>query len=274
MSEEEVKGEVREIEVERIAFNPYQPRSAFDEEELNELALSIKTVGLIHPPVVRPLPPNQLGKQCYELVSGERRCRAVQLAGLTKIPVIIRSSSPCLSAQAALIENVQRVDLNPMEIASGLGRLMAEFGFNQEHLATRIGKKRSTIANYLRLLSLPKSIQESLRAQQISMGHAKAILSLEMGKQQNLLHEMILRDQLNVRKAEELAQKLQEKKELKPKAAKPADLHLDDLAGQLQKRLGTKVIIQGKEGKGRLCIDYYSLDDLERILMTLGWEPS
>lgn len=274
MSDEDVKGEVREVEVEKIALNPYQPRRVFNEEELNELALSIKTVGLIHPPVVRPLPSAPSGAPCFELVSGERRYRALQLAGLKKIPVIIRSSSSCLSAQAALIENVQRVDLNPMEIASGLSRLMHEFGFNQEHLATRIGKKRSTIANYLRLLSLPKSIQESLQAEQISMGHAKAILSLEIAKQQNLLHEMILRDQLNVRKAEELAQKLQEKKEVKPPAAKKSTLHLDHLAEQLQMKLGTKVVIQGKDDKGRLSIDYYSLDDLERILKALGWEES
>lgn len=258
--------EVREIDIDKIFLNPYQPRSAFDEEELMGLALSIKTIGMIHPPVVRPLPEGK-----YELISGERRYRAVQLAGLSTMPVIVRSTSSCLSAQAALVENVQRVDLNPMEIASGLSRLMGEFGFTQDQLSQRIGKKRSTIANYLRLLTLPVLIQESLRSEQITMGHAKALLSLEMAGQQSLLLEMILRDQLNVRKAEEMAQKMQVKKETKPKER---DLHLDHLAEQLQRKLGTKVVIQGKEDKGRLSIDYYSLDDLERILNALGWEEN
>lgn len=260
---------MREVDVAAIAINPYQPRRHFAEEELKELALSIKTVGLIHPPVVR-----QLSNKSYELISGERRYRALQIAGLTRIPVIVRSSTSSLSAQAALIENVQRVDLNPLEIALSLSRLMREFNFSQENLAERIGKKRSTIANYLRLLSLPPAIQDSIRSDRISMGHAKAILSLEKGRNQELLHELILRDQLSVRKTEELAQKLQEKKELKPKILNSRTVHLDHLAEQLQRKWGTKVNIQGSHEKGRLSIDYYCLDDLEQILAALGWEES
>jgi ParB family transcriptional regulator, chromosome partitioning protein len=257
--------EVRDVDVAEVALNPYQPRRAFDEEELDELALSIKAVGLIHPPVVRL----RSGQPAYELISGERRFRAVQRAGLTKIPVIVRTSGPSHSAEAALIENIQRVDLNPLEIGASLGRLMTEFGFTQEELALRVGKKRSTIANYLRLLSLPKPIQESLRGEQITMGHAKAILSLEID-QQLLLHEMIVRDRLNVRQAEVSAQKMQEAK--KPLQPRLRDVHLAHLAEQLQKKLGTKVAIKGNKGKGRLLIDYFSLDDLERILIALGWE--
>lgn len=141
--------EIREVEVEKISVNPFQPRRYFSNAELEELAQSIQAVGLIHPPVVRPLPDDG-----YELISGERRFRAAQLAGLMKIPVLVRKSSNSVSAQAALIENIQRVDLNPIEVAKALRSLMDQFCFNQDELAQRIGKKRSTVANYLRLLSL------------------------------------------------------------------------------------------------------------------------
>ena len=185
--------EILEVPIEKVVVNPYQPRRHFSQNELEELSQSIKTVGLIHPPLVRPLENGM-----FELVSGERRFRATQLAGLKTIAVVVRDSSNELSAQAALIENVQRVDLNPIEVAKALRSLVDQFGFQQDELATRIGKKRSTVANYLRLLTLPKSIQDAVSSDIITMGHAKAILALEGFERQTLLYEMIVRDSLSV----------------------------------------------------------------------------
>lgn len=190
-----------EVSIDKIRVNPYQPRRGFNPEELEELAQSIRSVGLIHPPLVRYIPQ----EECYELISGERRFRASQIAGKTKIPVFIRHSTHSISAQAALIENIQRVDLNPLEIAKALKKLIEDFGLSQDQLAQKIGKKRSTVANYLRLLSLPQTIQHSLSGALITMGHAKAILALEEGDKQALLHELILRDDLSVREAEQAA---------------------------------------------------------------------
>jgi ParB family chromosome partitioning protein len=256
---------LKEIEIVKIRVNPFQPRKCFSGVELEELAESIKAVGIIHPPVVRPL-----DDDLYELVSGERRFRASELAGLTKIPVVVRSSSNALSAEAALIENIQRVDLNPIEISKALKFLSFEFGLNQDDLAKRVGKKRSTIANYLRLLSLPKGIQESLSQDLISMGHAKAILSLENFEKQNLLHELILRDELSVREAEAAAIRISEKAKKQKLVYVTRDFYLEQLAERIQKKFGTKVFIQGKGKKGRISIDYYNLDDLDRLLQLFG----
>lgn len=257
--------EIREIEIKKISMNPFQPRRVFASLELEELAESIISVGIIHPPAVRPL-----DNGCYELISGERRFRASMLAGLEKIPVVIHSSSDKLSAEAALIENIQRVDLNPMEIAKALKSLIMEFDLNQEELAKRVGKKRSSVTNYLRLLALPKNIQDSISHEQITMGHAKAILALENFEKQNLLHELILRDDLNVREAEVAAVRISEKAKTKKLVYVPRDFFLEQLAEKIQKKLGTKVFIQGKGRKGRIMIDYYNLDDLDRLLNHFG----
>jgi len=269
LAKETIGDEIKEIEVSQISVNPFQPRRSFAQEELEELALSIQAVGLIHPPVVRPLDEN-----CYELVSGERRFRAVQLVGLVKIPVLIRHSSNSLSAQAALIENIQRVDLNPIEIAKALRTLIEQFQFNQDVLAQRIGKKRSTVANYLRLLSLPKNIQDSISNDSITMGHAKAILSLEGFEKQNLLHEIILRDDLTVREAEAAALRIAEKAKKKMLTYVNRDFFLEQLSEKIQQKLGTKVMIQGKGKRGRICINYYNLDDLDRLLNIFGVESN
>src|SRR5262245_37630623 len=260
--------ELREVPLALIHVNPYQPRRHFAQTELEELAQSIRTVGLIHPPLVRP----QADNESYELVSGERRFRAAQLAGLTKIPVMIRHSSNPISAQAALIENIQRVDLNPIEIAKALRSLIVEFGFQQDDLAQRVGKKRSTVANYLRLLSLPKNIQDSVIQGLISMGHAKAILALEGFEKQNLLHELILRDDLTVRETEEAALRISEKAKRQSLVYANRDFFLEQLAEKIQRKLGTKVIVQGKGKRGRIIVDYYSLDDLDRLMSLLGVE--
>lgn len=262
--------DLREVPLSQISLNPYQPRREFKPEDLSELAESIKSVGIIHPPLVRPL----LGSDTYELIAGERRFRAAQLAGLKTIPVFIRQASYALSAQAALIENIQRVDLNPLEIAKALRQLMQDFGFNQDQLAQKIGKKRSTIANYLRLLSLPSSIQNSILKEEITMGHAKAILALETEEKQHLLHRLILQDSLNVREAEQAAVRIGEKSKRQQLSYESRDFYLEQLAEKIQHRLGTKVILQGKGKKGRLIIDYYNLDDLDRLLCLLGVQDS
>lgn len=258
-------GTLIEVSVDRVCVNPFQPRGSFAEEELEELAQSIRAVGLLHPPLVRPLVNGM-----FEIVSGERRFRACQLAGLKTIVVLMRDSSQFASAQAALIENVQRVDLNPLEIAKALQRLHEEFSLSQEELSHKIGKKRSTIANYFRLLALPKNIQESIRANRITMGHAKAILVLEGQDKQNLLHEIILRDGLNVREAEQAALRIAEKAKRKNLASVTRDFFLEHLEQKIQDRLGTKVTIQSRGKKGRISIHYYSLDDLDRVLECFG----
>lgn len=256
--------EFLEVPLEAIYTNPYQPRKQFETSELNDLASSIRSVGLIHPPVVRRLPDGK-----YELLAGERRFRAAGIAGLTAIPVIVRSVDDVHSAQAALIENIQRVDLNPLEISKALNRMMVEFDWSQEELSHKVGKKRSTVANYLRLLTLPKNIQDALSKGLISMGHAKAILSTEGPEKQTLILTQILQDDLNVRQAEEAAKRIEEKDRKNELVYVERDIYLEHLADKIQQRLGTKVTLVGKGKGGRITIDYYNLDDLDRILNLL-----
>ncbi len=247
---------------ETIRVSPFQPRRIFSEEEIDELAHSIKTVGLIHPPVVRKI--ESQGKLLYyELIAGERRWRASKKAGLDPLPVLIRESSDEQAARATLIENLQRVDLDPMETALALKKLIDVFGMTQEAVAEKVGKKRSTVANYLRLLTLPKQIQEGLSKGEITMGHAKAILSLEGAELQKQLHEMILRTQMTVRETEKESGKISKQKGTKAKSKASSYREVEE---KLQATLGTKVSLL-QEGKGgRLILHYYSLDDLERLL--------
>lgn len=257
---------LKEVNLDQIEVNPHQPRRHFSQEELEELAASIKMVGVIHPPLVRP----SSKENFYEIISGERRFRAAQLAGLKKMTVLVRSVCESISAQAALIENIQRVDLNPIEIAKALHALIEQFGLNQDEIASRVGKKRSTVSNYLRLLGLPKNIQDSVSADHITMGHAKAILAMQGFEKQNLLYELILRDDLTVREAEEAALRLAEKAKRQVLAYTNRNFYLEQIAEKIQEKLGTKVMIQGKGKKGRISIDYYNLDDLDRLLSLLG----
>jgi len=256
---------VEEVDVNDIRVNPHQPRRHFSTHELEELANSIVEVGLIHPPLVR-----RMANNCYELISGERRFRAAQLAGLEQLQVIIKDADHSLSAQQALVENIQRVDLNPMEIAKALKNLMDDFALNQDQLARRVGKKRSTVANYLRLLGLPKAVQESVDQGELTMGHAKAIMALQGFEKQMLLYETIRRDALSVREAEKAAQRIGQKAKKQKLVYADRDFYLEQLAEQVQSKLGTKVSIQGKGKKGRITIDYYNLDDLDRLLEIFG----
>lgn len=257
-----------EVSLSKISINPYQPRKEFSEKDLEELANSIKEVGIIHPPSVRPS--SQRG--CFELIAGERRLRAAQKAGLHKISVFVRQSSDLSSAQAALIENVQRQDLNPLEIAQALQKLIDSHQFTQQTLAQKIGKQRSTVANYIRLLSLPPSIQHSLKKSLITMGHAKAILSLKESSKQQLLHEIILRDHLAVRETEKKALQLAKKSKMGQIRYKTKDFHLEEIAEKLQSIIGSKVSITptGKK-RGRISIDYFGWEDFDRLLNLLNY---
>ncbi len=255
-----------EVDWDLIRVSPFQPRRHFSEKDLKELAASIEAVGLIHPPVVRKI---ESGNKLlyYELIAGERRWRAAKLAGWEKIKVIVSHYSDDDAARATLIENVQRVDLNPVETAEAYKRLVDVFRMKQEAIAKQVGKKRSTVANYLRLLSLPHDIQSSLSCGEITTGHAKAILSLDSDELQQVLHDLIKRKNLTVREAERESQKLTKRPKSKSLAEKKRDIHIDELEEKLQHHFGTKVSIdhRGKRG-GTVAIQYYNLDDLDRLL--------
>jgi ParB family transcriptional regulator, chromosome partitioning protein len=257
-----------EVDVSRVCISPFQTRKEFSEEQLNELAASIKEVGIIQPPIVRFLEEEGM----YELIAGERRFRASKLAGLKQIPVVVKQGSKEHSAQATLIENIQRVDLNPMETSEALRSLHDEFHWNQEQIADKVGKKRSTIANYLRLLTLPEIIQGGLRQTKITMGHAKVILSLTEVEQQLWLYNKVLRESLTVREAESVIQKEKvngHKRRVKELISK--DPFLDDISDKLRKQLATKVIVSSnKKNRGSIRIDFQNLDDLERVLELIG----
>lgn len=254
--------ELKDIDISKIQIGQSQPRRHFARDEIAQLAASIKAVGVIHPPVVVKLPDDQ----GYELIAGERRVRAAREAGLLTIRVIVRQGDPLHDAQLALIENVQRVDLNPVEIARGLKKLIDGFGLTQRELARRIGKRRSTIANYLRLLCLSENIQHSLQSGKITMGHAKAILSVTDAKQQESLHREILKGNVSVRQAEDLA------KQKTTHTNNDEALHLKHLQTQIQQKLGGRVEIRGKGTQGKLILHYADLDELDRFLSVIGVE--
>jgi ParB family chromosome partitioning protein len=265
MDKQKRQDQLLEVPLCEIVVNPKQPRTEFQEIEIQELADSIQAVGLIHPPVVR-----DLGKNGFELVAGERRLRACQALGLSKIRVIVRETSRQKSAEAALVENIQRVDLNPIEVAMALKTLSEEHGYGQEELGRHIGKKRSTIANYLRLLFLPDPIQLSLQKRFISMGHAKVILAIKCPKRQLILHERILADELTVRQAEAVMKVMTGEPKASGERQGTRDFYLEDLELKLQRALGTKVTLRGSGTKGRMVIDYHTLDDLHHLLEHLG----
>jgi ParB family chromosome partitioning protein len=263
---EELVDALLSVPLKRIRVNPHQPRKHFAEGELSELAASIREVGIIHPPTVRPVPDSPY----FELIAGERRFRASQLAGLETIPVFVRESDQQLSAEAALVENIQRVDLNPMEVSRAIKSLIDTYGYTQDQLARKIGKKRSTVANYLRLLSLDPLIQGSIAGGQVSMGHAKVILSLPKGSQLRL-HERIIQEKWTVREAEDHARKVLGAPP-RPRPKQMQDVHLYDIQQRLQQDLGTQVCLRGTPKRGRLELYYHSLDDLDRLLNLLGYE--
>jgi len=250
-----------EIELDKILPNEYQPRKTFNDERLKELAASIKEQGVIQPIIVHRIGSN------YGLIAGERRWRASRLAGLRTVPALVREASKRELIEQALIENIQREDLNPLEAAEAFKRLQDEFKLTQEDLAKRVGKERSTIANFLRILGLPKEIKQHLAAGAISLGHAKALLSLERHRDQIAAAEMIVKKGLSVREAEALAAKLRQPVEPKKKVVGSEYRAIED---RLRKSLGTKVSIETRSKGGRIVIAYYSDEEFDRILEKIG----
>ncbi len=259
-----IQGAIDEISVDDIAVNPFQPRTDFNEEALNELAESIKIQGIIQPITVRALSQNE-----FQLISGERRLQASKKAGLKTIPAYIRVANDQQMLEMALIENIQRENLNAIEVALSYQRLISECSLSQEELATNVGKNRTTVTNYLRLLKLPPDIQVALRDGLISMGHARAIINIENVDLQLDLFKRIIKEQLSVRKVEQIVRAgLQP---AQPKNTTAEDGGVSNEINKLQTRLvshfGTKVSVKAnKENKGEIKIPFTSADDLNRIL--------
>ena len=252
----------QKLKLSLIEPNQSQPRKKFDEEGLKELADSIKTYGVLQPLIV------QKKKDHYEIIAGERRWRAAKMAGITEVPVLIREYDRQQSMEVALIENVQRADLNPIEEAQAYQRLIQEFHLTQEEIAARVSKNRATITNSMRLLKLDERVQEMLSDGRISSGHARAILGVENGEQQFQLANKIVQEVLSVRDVEKLV-KMMNSPEKKKKEEKGPDIQLiyRQLEEKLKSIMGTKVTINRKDrNKGRIEIEYYSQEELERII--------
>jgi ParB family transcriptional regulator, chromosome partitioning protein len=255
----------RVLLVDEISPNPLQPRSHFDDKKLEELITSIKEHGVLQPVVV------QKAESGYELIVGERRWRASQKLGLKKIPAVIREVSEAESLEIAIIENIHRHDLNPMEEAEAYSRLANEFALTQEMIAKKVGKSRTSVANTLRLLKLSRNIKEDLISEKISMGHARTLLGLENSKQMEILRKDILKQDLTVRQTEDRVNKLKTGSESKPvPSTAKKDIFIKDLEKELARRLGTKVAISPQTNGGKLIVTYYSDDDLERIQGLMG----
>mgnify|MGYP000227018760 CR=1 FL=1 len=253
---------VLRIDINAIDPNKEQPRTRFDEEKIQSLAESIRQHGLVQPILLKPN-----GAERYLLVAGERRWRAARMAGLTRVPAIVKRFSEQEVLEIALVENLQRENLNPMEEAEGIRLLMERFGLTQEKVAERLGKSRPAVANALRLMTLPEDIQDMVREGQLSPGHARAILSIEDPEAQRAAAQRIAAKGLSVREAEAMAKKPSKSK--RPKEEAPKSPYLVDLEDQLCQRLGTRVNIQHGDKKGVIQIEYYTDQDLERILEIL-----
>ncbi len=255
---------VSEIQVRKIEANPWQPRSKFDEVALEELADSIKQVGIIQPVTVRL---TQDGS--YQLITGERRYRAARKLGLKTIPAFVRLAEDTNMLEMALIENIQREDLDAIEVAISYQRLMEECDLTQESLSDRVGKKRSTVTNYLRLLKLPAQIQLAIREKKISMGHARAIINLEDPEEQLEAYNKIISNDLSVRKVEELVRKIQSPVE-KTEEHEPVKKEYEDLRVHLARQFGADVDFKrSNKGRGKIVISFKSDEDLERIIAIL-----
>jgi ParB family transcriptional regulator, chromosome partitioning protein len=258
----------------RIDPNPRQPRGSFDEEQMHDLTASIEAVGVLQPIVVRP------SGDRYQIVMGERRVRAARAAGLDRIPAIVRTTEDDQLLRDALLENIHREDLNPLEEAAAYEQLLLDFGITQEELAARLGRSRPVIANAMRLLRLPGSVQRRIAARTLSAGHARAVASLEDPVQQERLADRIVAEGLTVRMAEELAQRIKNGEPLlgpeerarvraRPTMQAPG---MADLAERLSDRLETRVRVQLGKRKGKVLIEFATLDDLQRICDAIGLE--
>src|SRR5262249_36677373 len=250
-----------ELPVDAITPNPQQPRKDFEDKALQELAHSLQRSGVIQPVVVR-----RLGHG-YQLIVGERRWRAAKLAGLTQIPALVREATDVQSLELALVENLLREDLNPIEEAEAYQRLLAEFGWTQEDLAQRVGRDRSTVANCLRLLKLPTDIQADLRSGRLTMGHARALLALATLVEQLKLREEIVAQAWSVRATEAGVQRRQSKPRRRASRRSP---EMDALENSLRSALATRVRLVGSERAGRIEIIYSSREELDRLVELIG----
>jgi len=259
---------INEIALSQIERNPFQPRTEFEETTLQELAASIRVHGVIQPVTVR-----RMGEDKFQLISGERRLRAAEIAGLAGVPAYIRTANDEQMIEMALIENIQREDLNPIEVAFSYRRMIDELNLRQEDLGEKVGKKRETVSNFLRLLKLTPEVQKALKERTLSMGHAKTLITIEDPTKQVALFKQIVQNDLSVRQAEELRRKLDEEKKNPKPAAKEdgyAGIHLREVQNQLERKFGTKVILkQQSNGKGELLLPFMSTDDLNRLLEIL-----
>lgn len=261
-----------EISVDDIETNPFQPRTHFDQQALQELSESIKVQGIIQPITVRQIDNNK-----YQLISGERRLQASKMAGLTKIPAYVRTANDQQMLEMALIENIQRENLNAIEIALSYQRLMTECSLKQEQLGDRVGKNRTTVNNYMRLLKLPPDIQAAVRDTKISMGHARALVNVDSQEEQLQLFKRILVEELSVRKVEEAVRNLSNAPEddEKPKRNTVIKQEITSLQSKLASYFGSKVTIKADDKhKGEIKIPFTSKEDLERILSAIKVEQS
>jgi len=254
-----------EVAVENISANPKQPRTVFDTDQLNELAQSIKEVGLLQPPVVRQIDSNK-----YQLIMGERRFRAAKIAGLKTIPVIIRQTTDDQLLREALIENIHRSQLNPLEEGAAFSQLLQDFNYTHDELAARLGKSRPAISNTLRLLNLPPTVQRKVAAGVISAGHARALLGIADLTEIEKLANRIVAEGLTVRQTEEIASGLTSKNGQKPSASGTKNsqtnkAQLKEIADQLGNRLDTRVSVELGKSKGKITIEFADLEDLNRI---------
>ena len=257
------------IEINRIKQNPHQPRTKIDEESLAELTESIKEKGIIQPVIVRKVDDG------YELIAGERRTRAAKKAGLDMVPAIIYNVGDEESLIFALIENIQRQDLNPLELANAYQMLMDEFNLTQEQVSARVGKERASVANYLRLRNLPQSVKQFISEGKLSFGHAKALMMLNKPEEQEILASLVVKEGLSVRECESLAlKKAKNQKKRRPGSntgqTTTIDFDIKDLEEKLQQTVGTKVRIRRRKRGGVIEIEYYTLDEFDGIMKLLG----
>ncbi len=255
---------LNEISVHEIEVNPFQPRQHFDKEAMNELADSIKLHGIIQPITVRRLARNQ-----FQLISGERRFQAAKMAGLAMIPAYVRQADDQQMLEMALIENIQRENLNPIEVALSYQRLISECNLKQEELGDRVGKNRTTVTNYLRLLKLPPDIQIAVRDNRLSMGHARAIINVENPETQLFIFKKTLQEDLSVRKVEELTRQLgtgTPSTKAPQREQTTASREINNLQSKLSSHFGTKVSVKSNGQKGEIKIPFLSVEDLNRIL--------
>ncbi len=256
------KEDIVKIDVQKIIPNEHQPRRIFKDDSLNDLASSIKEKGVLQPVIVQ-----RIGEGTFKLIAGERRWRAAMIAGLKEVPALIKDVSSQDAVEIALIENIQREELNPVETADAFNRLIKDFQLTQEELSKRVGKDRATISNYLRILRLPDEVKTYINNESISIGHAKALLTLENKQKQIEAAKEIVKRGLSVRETEALCKRLSQP--LKPKKKKEKLPEVEDLEHRLTQSLGTKVRIHHKNKRGKIEIEYYSLEELDRLLEIL-----